>query len=759
MKFKFAPVLILTLAAFFGPANYTRSTASNAFSVMVGDKPAECLSLENIRYDNGNYILIDGRNNTGRVKIISPDGKILNAFVSSIPLPDSASLPPDSPPSPFGTDRCIATSDSFVCTPAKWSGRSAEFFDRKTGEFRKSFSEIGPPIIGMTQSRSGDLWAVTSDALVDLSVVPINAINLASAGIFIDNAVAHPLGFVVLSQPNLFMIEPGGFVRWRIPLNEIIDGFVSPIDFAVSENGTTVLIGCICDLTDEEVDDYISLRSDLISASDIDRISNLENSVRDIALTDYAAIFIKPSGEIADVLRINEKPIACDSDSSARAHILTRNENGWSIFIIDPKIDQPIKVCDIPYGTPSIVSPHRISADSSGRVFWDDLAPVGENSQYAIFSYKQNDKGSLFKLGDSTDEPDLFYSENLPGLVRITTALGIRTDGSVLVGYTDFFADTLAFETDNANEFPASVPSEEKIASSSIMEIDPTGKLVDKTNNSETENENGHSGIPIDFIASGNSILAIFRIDETLRGYLIQPDGTMNEIPDFPSVNPLEDARMVRINRGYVGWFLKWDDPPSTKFFTFDENLSDRREIGRLEKINCRLIAGIPDKKTFFATIDGCEIFKIDSDNMEVTGVLYNRLESGVPAHPIDDAVWADGKLMILDREHRAILSVDTDFFENPPSAFIEDTESAIAVIRSALSEYYKNMGEYPLWYPTLLDVLLDDNDRDLVNRFFIAGRIYDYRVMPTGYSFLVWSAAYGQPVLYCDQNQTIETR
>jgi len=233
----------------------------------------------------------------------------------------------------------------------------------------------------------------------------------------------------------------------------------------------------------------------------------------------------------------------------------------------------------------------------------------------------------------------------------------------------------------------------------------------------------------------------------------------MNEIADFPEINPLEDARIARVRRGYIAWFLQWGDEPSTKFFTFDENFSDRTEIKLCEKINYRLLAGIPDENIFFATIDGGEIFKINSDSMEVTGILSNRLESGAPAHPIDDAVWADGRLVILDREHRAILSVDPDSFENPQSAFTEDTESAIAVIRTALSQYHEKMGEYPEWYPSLLDDLLDEDGLDLVKRFFIAGRIYDYKINPIGYSFLLRSGSPGQPVLYCDQSQTIETR
>ena len=353
-----------------------QSGDSSPVSVILADNPDECLSLESIFIVNDGYILIDGRNNRGRVKLVSGDGEIEAGILPTLPLPHAASLPSDILPSPWGLDRVVPTDDAFYAVPASWAGAPAEKFDRQTGEFIERLGDVGLRVSGMVVGPDGDAWAVGRRIMLNVSSGTGESIDCSGMLRHIDGAAGHPMGFVLLEQPYVMLMESSGVIRWRVSMEEVIDGFLSPFDIATGPDGTIALCCVVCDLSDEaNHDEYFRLRDESLSRDDEDVLFAVEDALRSNLGTGFIVILFDSEGTVTDAIEVDGAPVACGVDSSGRVHVVLQDESGWSVSMLDPRLDEGVELFRVPYGNPAMISPHRLASGPDGTLYWDDVIP------------------------------------------------------------------------------------------------------------------------------------------------------------------------------------------------------------------------------------------------------------------------------------------------------------------------------------------------------------------------------------------------
>jgi len=736
-------MIISVLVCFNGTA---QGTTGDAVQVLVGDDPAACLSLESIFFDGTGYMAVDGRNNRGRIKYFTADGAISGTGISTIPLPDAASLPGDILPSPWGLDRVVPLGESLYCVPAPWSGSIVEVFDKTTGTLIERRIDRGISTAGVVNGPDGSVWAVGRRGFVDVNPDSERALNLGSTIQHIDTACGHPLGFVVFEQPQMFLVESTGIIRWRMSLDGIIDGFLSPTDISAGPDGTIAVCAVITDLSNPEYHtEYFAVRDECLSNDDEEGLFGVEDTLRRELATGFVLLMITSEGTVTDAIEMNAAPLSCAVDASGRAHVLVERPDGWAVSILDPRMDEGFEVFSIPVGKPSLISPHCMSSDTDGNLYWDDVATIEGTDYWTIGKLPTSSRGGMFTLGQQpgeTGEIVRLNVERLGNFVRQTTALGVGQDGNIYVGYQDFSFELIDDQT--IDEESDKGPYE-----SMVMVLDGNGNVLrDVTTFDITQQHCFVSG----FTRTEDKTLAVMAGSDTgpAIGYI---DGmsTWNPVNGLSVPLPVANGRIGDFGNGYIGWFLYPDvDTLGTSWLEFPAELSGTDEIRKLTETGCRLLATDRGSGTIYATIDDGDIFRIEGANRTVTGVWNNRLPSGAPSHPLNDAAKVTDGLAILDLEHRAILLVPDGAFVEPAVASEFEISEALTLIRTALYEWEENYGFYPPPSPGLLENLMMAGDRDKVQRAFLGGRIYNYRPTEIGYTFVAWSAVGGQPVLLC---------
>ncbi len=701
--------------------------------VLVADEPDQCLLLEGLFIDGENYILIDGRNNTGRMKLISPDGTVLRTGVSTVPLPDAASMPGDVLPSPFGLDRVVPAGDSLWVLPATWSGLSAESFNYNTGEFQEQIPGFGVAPSGLAVGPDGNIWAVLHHQLVNINSHDLNTIDLYSAMAHIDTATGHPMGFIVLSQPEIALVEPSGMIRWRLPLDQVTDNFLSPMDIACGPDGTIAVCAAVCEMDEIVTAEYFDLRTQALQAGEYGVVDGLEDALRSNFAVGFVILIIQADGTVAEIVDLGAVPEACAVDFAGRVHVITQELDSWAISMIDPGINEGILQCTIPYGTPTLISPHRLASGPDGSLYWDDLLPDGMSWGIGRLSASSGP----FSLGTGESSISRAFTEPLADALRVGTALECGADGDFWVGYQDF-PWTIAEE--DLDSFGSAY-------SSSYLHIDRDGVLLRRDPSPDLL---GAGAVLCDLLyRSGSPIGAWAGSSIALPLGKINTDGTWEPNIDFTTGSIVANARIGEISNGHIGWFAVFEgDLDRTRWFRFSSELAGSVELDRLGVLKCRYLASDPSSDNLYVTIDDGEIFRLDATDLQVTGIWHNRLFSGAPGHVLHDAEWHDGKLAVLDREHRAIIAVSPEDFIEPVYASEPDVSDAINTITAAFDEYYYQNSIYPPTSPGNLEDLLELTDLNLIRQSFIGGRIYHYRITDMGYEFTVWSGASNQPAV-----------
>ncbi len=745
---------IIRIYAFLSVCFFLISTSisgspDDTVRILHADNPLHCLSPESLFIDGDGYILIDGRNNLARVKYINSDGVTTKTAISTIPLPDAASLPCDILPSPWGIDRVVPASSGLWAVPAPYADAVAEHFDSATGEFIERLPNPGLRVSGLATGPDGDVWAIGQRLL--LNIANGNALNLGANIRHIDTAVGHPLGFLIFEQPDLFLIETTGIIRWRIGLDGIIDGFLSPIDIATGPDGTIAICAVICDLSDpENHDEYFSIRNEALARDDENVLFAVEDALRANLGTGFALLLIEPDGTVTDAIEMNSVPIACAVDQNSRAHVLTQRWDNWGISILDPRLDEGFEVLEIPFGAPGMISPHRIVAGRDGSLYWDDIIAGEIDEFWGIGRLNRSGSGELFSLGtsDTSDEVEYLYTEQITDFIRRTTSLAVNPDSGLLIGYQEFSLIIPDESTDAIDEEPP--------YSSLVMSLDRNGNLL---RNETTTAITGYDCSTSELFPHENGTIAVFTgTDMPAPVGFLGVDGSWSTLENLNITGPLGNGRIGEIKDGLIGWFLqRSDEEMTTRWLKINDDLDGSHEITLLDAINARFLESDPITDTIWVTIDDGEIFQLDASGMRVNGIWDNRLASGAVGHPLDDAVKVADGLAVLDREHRAIFLITPDAFTVPLYASDEDVNEAIALIRSALWGWNDMYGAYPPDSPDLLDNILTYSDREIVRRAFLGGRIYNYNPTDLGYTFTVWSAATDHPVLICDRSD-IET-
>lgn len=720
--------------------------AADPVSVLLADNPIDCLSLESIFVDGDGYVLIDGRNNRGRVKLVSDDGEIQAGMLSTLPLPNAASLPSDILPSPWGLDRVVATDDAFWAAPASWAGALAEEFDRQTGEFIERLRDVGLKVSGMVVGPDGDAWAVGRRILVNVSSEQGESIDCGGMLSHIDGISGHPMGFVILEQPWVIFMEKSGITRWRISTEEIVEGYLSPFDIASGPDGTIALCCVVCDLSDEENhSEYFSLREESLSRDDEEVLFAVEDALRSNLGIGFTIILLDPEGNVTDAIEINGAPVACDVDDAGRVHVVIQDESGWSVSMLDPGLDEGFELFRIPYGTPAMITPHRLASGPDGALYWDDVIPGESEGSWGIGSLMPT-SGGMFSLGGSESGVDWIYTEPTGDFIRLATSLAVGPDGSVWAGSQEFPFEILS------GEEPLEFEIDEAPYTSTLMVIDRDGNIVRNRDASEII-----PGTPVasEVLPFNDSMLTAWsgRIEGEPLGVLREDfswtPATASGIPA-----PIANARIGELSDGLVGWFsLPQSQDSEARWLEIQPDLAGSSEIPRLQTIRARFLESDPSTDTIWATIDDGEIYQLNANDLRVTGIWHNRLPSGAPGHPIDDAEKVADGLAILDREHRAIMLLEPDAFEPPALVSEADVADALRVIRSAMWDWKNTYGDFPQPSPGLLDTIMSYNDREIVRRAFLGGQFFHYRPSETGFNFIAWISTAEQPVLICDQS------
>lgn len=705
--------------------------------VVVSDIPSECLSLEQIIFISGQYLLADGRNNTGRVKIADSNGNITRALISSVGLPGAASLPVDYQPSPFGMDRIVCTDERIWCLAAPWSGAFAEEFDYKTGNFLKRVPSNGLRASGLVKGSKSSIMAVCGTSLIRIDSKNPKETALSGVESRIDCIAYHPFGYVVYSYPWLALVDDDNIMRWRINLISETGFHFSVVDVSAGSAGTIAVTGIECDISDESVlNDYLVIREECIKQKNEEALFTLERRLRSNFGTGFKILFFNSQGINEDIVDINLYPVSCSVDGSGRAHILCETETGWQVSIIDPKINQGYAVFNVPAGTPSLISPHRITYDSDGILYWDDIFISKNEISWGIWK-KIASSDELFSLGRNFGR-ELVFSELLSGSTNVVNALEIDDDGSVWIGL---------------QQFPWNLDKEENIQAykSFVLSVAPDGKLLQRLAPPDVL---GEASYAVELHKYGNRIFSLWAFPDAKKGkaYFIDKEGNYTAKNEIGQNMGVSDGRIEKLKNGYLSWVEdRSKQNEAMIWWKTNDELVGKLRYYKMEAVNCRLLASDESRDRFYVTIDDGEIFRINAGTQIVDGIWDNRFESGAPGHRLDDASYYADSLAILDRENRAIFSVPDDLFSKPKEASAEEVENAIKLVKNRLEEWKHATGEYPLSFEEFMGKMFGLDEMKEMKKAFIGKGVYHYKPVRTGYSFMVWSAAKEQPIIICE--------
>jgi len=751
---KIISILTLSLLVFTVPMSLM-ATDTTGVQILVADNPDYCLSLESLSVTDDGYMLVDGRNNRARVKFIDDAGNMVRTGVSTIPLPRAASLPADILPSPWGLDRIAVGGDGIWAVPASWSGAIAEKFDLQTGDFIERIPDPGFRVSGMVTGPNGDVWAVGQRMLVNVSSGEMQSFNLSNNIFHIDSAVGHPLGFLIYQQPELLLLDSNGIIRWRLNLDGVLDWFISPLDIAAGPDGSIAIGAVLCDLSvQEDFDEYFTIREGCFNHDDEETLFVLEDTLRDKLSVGFALLMIDPEGTITAVKEMGTPPMSVAVDSIGRYHVLSQEDDGWGIYIWDPRLGEEIEVMHIPMGTPSIIAPHRLAYGRDGSLYWDDVYSETEMDYWGIARLLPTTQSGLFTLGAEKEaEIEWVLREPMLDFIRRITSLAVTDSGDIWFGITEF----PFFIPEETPDAQSGENSDEALPyTTHLRRYDRSGNLMlDYNTDDLTQTDCFMTDL---LVESGGIYAALGATDTELPFGKVNVSGRWEPSPHFTNNGLIAHARMGRLPGKIISWMLAGDNYSlEPQWFMMNEDLSGVEENEFLEMLGCRLLATDDVNGKIYVTIDDGEIFQLDGTDLFMEGLWTNRMPSGAPGHSLDDAVLTADGLTVLDREHRALLLLEPEIFTEPQLSTGNDVDNAIGLIRVALSGFKTMYGQFPSWSPSLLDDILSYNDLEKIKRAFIGGRIYNYSFTEVGYDFVVWSAAADQPVVYCTESDTFE--
>lgn len=732
----FFTLLLLFILFSVSDGSSKAQTIPPEVEILLADNPDDCLLLETVYVDGENYIFIDGRNNTGRVKFTDSTGQIQRSLISTIPLPNAASLPCDYPVSPFGADRVVLTDNYLYALPANWSDSLAEKFEPEAGDFLERIPGMGIVPSGLFSDSSSNVWGFLDSSLFEIDVENPRVLNLAGSVPLIDCAAWSPAGFVVISQPDIILVDSTGIIRWRVGLDGVTDYFLSPVDLACGSDGTIAVAAVTCGNADETtVSEYFSFRTELIRMDETEVLWDIEDSFRSTFQTGSVILILDISGNVTDAIDFPGMPVSIDVDDIGRIHVLHSDSNGWIVTVLDPRLNQGFTSCEIPFGNPRLKSPHALALNPENRLIWDDLITEDFTVSWGINCLA--DQEGIFALGADSDPVDIIYSDPNLETIRLVNALVMDSSGDMWLSCQDYSFDFYAADPET---------SDITVKTNRLLGISNSGEVL-------LNIEQG----PIESVAelhlAAQGLLGVFASpDPGVKWGFFSPDGSFSQMPTFLDGYSVLNANLGTNGSANLGWFLvEREEKVSGRFVEFSEDWTTTLENHKLTALECRLLDSSPITGVTYITVDDGEIFRLDN-SFNVTGVYSNRLESGAVCHPLDSAVAENSSLDILDREHRAIIRINPGAFTAPQVATSNEIDEALIIIRSAMYEYLENNHVYPPATPDILEEILEFNEREIVRRAFLGGRIYNYEPHDTGYYFTAWSAEPDQSVLLCDQ-------
>jgi hypothetical protein len=740
------PILIAAIFLITMTLSPAKSASIDSVKILVADDPHQCIQLEGIFLDGDNYLIIDGKNNMGIVKYMKPDGTITATGVPALPLPDAASLPLELSASPFGLDRVLADDKFIYVIPAPWARTSAEMFTRNEGTFIRRLADLGAETQGLVTGPSGKTWAVAGSSIVDISSDDGDHLNLSSFAPRIDTVSGSPLGFLVYSSPNLTLIEPSGFNRWTVGLDGITDNFLSPMDIACGSDGTIAILAQSCTFDDPSIrQDYDKIRTEAISEGNEQAIFSLEESLRSNFGTGYVLVLLRADGTVTDIVDLNTPTVACAVDPSGRVHLLSYisdpNGSAWDLTIIDPKLNKALPQCKIPEGSPVLISPHRFTSGPDGSFYWDDVVPEGNNLNWGINRLSPA-SSSPFAL-TSTQKISQIFNQKFTGTLGLATSLAVGASGEKWVGMQEY----------PLNLDSGKPPEDNKVLlTCTILHLGSDGVLIDKYSPPPDFSE---WSVPSELVPLPDTLVTAWAMPEVTTSPLVSlsEDGTWGALKAAIKLKAISTVRIGQTAKGYLGWFSVPNSSgefEESRWFSFDSQFNGAMPIERLSASGSRILGSDPINKELYVTIDDGEIFSLNAETLLINGIWTNRFPSGSQIYSLNEGLCTPDGLAILDRQHRSIFRLTRDKFIHPQSANEIDVMTSIAAIQKALAAVKNSTGSYPIWWPNLLEQLLDSSGFDLMQQAFIGGRIYNYRPTKVGYTFTVWSAALDQPILIC---------
>ncbi|HEX9745836.1 MAG TPA: hypothetical protein VGB30_10465 [bacterium] len=706
--------------------------------ILVADPPDQCLSLEQIILDGDNYILVDGRSNSARIKFMDSSGNITGTGVPTIPLPDSASLPGDILPSPFGLDRVTVTDTNIWTLPATWAFSPAEKFSRASGEFEDRLPDYGVYPYGLISDPNGDVWAVTNSSIINITSDTSRELFPSTPDLHIDNVIAHPIGFVVLGMPDLMLIDSSGIVRWRLSMENILDEFVSPVDICVSSDGTICVSAITCFPPDGgTLAEYYDIRVMALEQEDLEALYGVEDAFRSNFMTGYVIFTVAVDGTVRDVIDYASMPQSVGIDDQGRIHVLSSESSGWAVTILDTRVNQGFPAAFIPYGSPSMISPHALALGPDGSIYWDDIIPTAESYNWGIL--KLAPSTGVFSLGSSSNpQPTVVYSDPSLSGFRLATAMECDSDGNIWVGCVDLNPSVIDPEmSDETAGFH----------DSSILKISRSGNLLSTNNqiNSGTEIayvEDLHWSAPQMYTAvsdlAGSSWYGKFTGDNF----------SIDEVVTDISGLSVSDINFSAGIDSTLIWLADPDNRDRTiQIYECSNDLLSAAPIPKLEAIGCTVLDTDPLTGEIYVSLSDAEFLILDPSDYSITGIMTSRLPGGAPTHPITDSVGTSDGIVILDTEHRALIRYSKSDFETPYRAIDSDIDEALTLIRERFWQYKDTTGDYPPFAIDMLNGLFEQQELEILKRAFVGGRIYNYDPLDTGYSFKVWLATQGNPV------------
>jgi hypothetical protein len=369
--------------------------------------------------------------------------------------------------------------------------------------------------------------------------------------------------------------------------------------------------------------------------------------------TGFILLLLAADGTVTDAVRLSAPPIACAVDGGGRAHILTQESVGWALSILDPRVDEGIPICLIPYGEPAMVSPHRIACGRDGSVYWDDLIPSDSGGRWGIARLTPGSAGGIFALAGAEPSLSWVYEETTTDSLRIATSIACGGESDLWIGVQDFPWDASTQSTGTEAE---------EAHSASLLRVDKSGNLL---RHQTIPTSLGAGALACDLHTVPDGMLSVFAGAESgIPVGAFSPDGVWTTVSGFPLGNPIAKARIAEIQGGFLGWFLQPGyETDETHWFRIGPRLDRFERLDRLDAIACRLLDANDGGSAIYVTIDDGEVFQIDISRMLVTGIWTNRLPGGAPGHPLDDAAWRLDELAVLDREHRAVISIPQEAF------------------------------------------------------------------------------------------------